>query len=86
MNLYKISQIDNLNYDTYHASIVAAPSEDIARDMHPGYGHALDWQKAKENWTHSSWVGYRDQVIVELVGLAAPRTKQGVVLSDFHAG
>lgn len=37
--LYKISQNVNNDYDTYDCAVVAAHSEDEARNIHPGYGY-----------------------------------------------
>ena len=43
MNLYKVSQSENNAYDTYDAMIVAATTEDVARNTHP-FSH--DWSHA----------------------------------------
>jgi hypothetical protein len=35
MNLYKISQTSNCDYDTYNSAIVCAENEAAARVIHP---------------------------------------------------
>jgi hypothetical protein len=35
MNLYKISQDSNLDYDTYDSAVVCAENEEMARNMIP---------------------------------------------------
>ena len=77
MKLYKISQTVNNGYDTYDSAIVCAKSEDVARHTHPGAG----WGELSTTWCKSP-----DQVTVELIGTAAPGTRQGVMLSSFNAG
>jgi len=37
MNIYKLEQSQNNDYDTYDSAIVAAPNEASARLMVPGY-------------------------------------------------
>lgn len=79
MNIYKISQIKDNNYDTYDSAIVAAKNENDAKHIHPeGY---YDWNGKRD----SSWVDIRD-VKVELIGEAKKRTKRGVILASFNAG
>jgi hypothetical protein len=77
MKLYRISQTSNRGYDTYDSAIVCAKSEDEARHTHPGAG----WGELSATWCNSP-----DQVTVELIGTAAPGTRQGVVLASFNAG
>ncbi len=79
MNLYKISQTENSNYDTYDSAIVAAESEEIARNIHPD---------GDSYWNNScgSWCTTPDQVIIELIGKAIKNTKRGIILTSFNAG
>ena len=74
MNLYKISQDVNNDYDTFDAVVVAASDEESARAIHPDKTYGKD-----------SWVTPK-KVKVELIGVAAKGTPQGVILASFNAG
>lgn len=96
MNLYLISQDVNSDYDTYSDAVVAADTENEARCLHPsGY----QWDAERGEWyqirtvdgsrysegNYGSWV--RPEVVtVELIGVAQPDRKVGVVCASFHAG
>ena len=82
MDLYKISQDENNAYDTYDAAVVAAPDEETARNMDPCTG------KPRKGWGDyfSGWCSSPDQVTVELLGVAKPGTKTGIIVSSFNAG
>ncbi len=81
MNLYLISQTVNKGYDTYDSAVVAAPDVESARQMDPsGYG-AMKWEERSGLWAYDS-----EQVKVELIGVAAPFTKEGVICASFNAG
>ena len=92
MKLLVISQEVNDDYDTFSDAVVAAESEDEARNTHPqGYVWrddewqfqfaSGDWAKAGMNtWAH------RDLVKVELIGEAIESVKVGVICASFHAG
>ena len=84
MNLYKISQTSNCNYDTYDAAIVCAENEAAARVIHP----SGDEEDLPSTWAtkYSDWCRTIDDVTVELIGIAAPGISQGVVLASFNAG
>jgi hypothetical protein len=59
MNLYKISQNSNNDYDTYDSAIVAAESEDAARRIHPGdiRWSARHFLEYRQTWNdeHEKW-------------------------------
>lgn len=77
MNLYRISQSDNSDYDTYDSAVVAAPSEEEARKIHPsGYNP----------WSMGSWTESPEKVSVELIGTAVEGIAQGVICASFNAG
>ena len=82
MNIYLISQDQNIGYDTHDSAVVVAESEEEARSIHPG-GYALDDQ---EQWDGiwSTWTN-KEHVKVELIGKAINRNT-GVVLASFNAG
>lgn len=78
MNLYKISQIVNTGWDTYDSAVVAAETEEAARNTHPDveYGDfdvQYDWAMPED-------------VTVELIGLAIEGTTAGVIVASFNAG
>jgi hypothetical protein len=82
MNLYKISQRENNDYETHDSAVVAAPDEEMARLINPANG------KLMSDWDHeySTWCSSPDLVCVELLGTAKPGTKTGVIVSSFNAG
>ena len=81
MNLYKITQGEFIGYDTYDSAVVAAPSHEAARKIHPSpYVTTDDW-KNRDNWASSP-----DNVTAEYIGKAAAGTEAGVILASFNAG
>jgi hypothetical protein len=83
LKLYRISQNENNDWDTYDSAIVAAENEDDARRTWPGeYG---GWESAIPARL-SGWCSAPELVNVELVGTAAPGVPVGVVLASFNAG
>lgn len=79
-NLYLISQDTNTEYDTYSDAIVAAWTEDEARNIHPR-GYTPSWMIS---FSGGDWAEPKD-VSVKLIGVAEQDIK-GVVLASFHAG
>lgn len=74
MNIYLISQDQNIGYDTYDACVVAAESETIARNITP------------DGRFGSSWASSPEYVNVKLIGVAIEEIKTGVILESFNAG
>jgi hypothetical protein len=60
-----------MNYDTYDSAIVAADSEEEARNM--PVGDKYSWCEPKD-------------VQVEYIGEAKDGTEKGIILSSFNAG
>jgi hypothetical protein len=83
MNLYMLTQEVNTGYDTYDSAIVAAESEDDARNIYPTGGVQVNW---RERGSFSVWANEPEQVKVELIGIAADHIKHGVILASFNAG
>lgn len=101
MNLYKISQTINGGYDTFSSAIVAAPTKDRAKVIHPT---GLIWNEAskadrlddegnpRDGWEYGSphsypdWANDPSEVRVRLIGTACDGTVEGVILASFHAG
>jgi hypothetical protein len=102
MNLYKISQNANDDWDTYDSAVVAAESESEAKLIHPSEWGEAEWKELpehlqEEGQSKMGWVdtnGFTrsgdwttpDRVIVEYIGLAAEGIKKGVIVSSFNAG
>jgi hypothetical protein len=82
MNIYLIERTDCCDYDEFDSAVVCAEDEESARDRHPN-GSQVDWA-ALPKW--GTWVTSRDMVTVRLVGVAAPFSVAGVILSSFNAG
>ncbi len=74
MKLFLISQTYNVDYDTYDSAVVAAPTEAIAKTMHPSEFPTIG------TWCPTS------EVFVEYIGEAKRGTKQGVICASFNAG
>lgn len=101
MNIYKLSQDLDNDYDTYDSVIVIAENAADAIKIHPSkfVTHITD-----DNWmgTYSGgeskgkeylidgygWVNYRDidKIKVALIGEAHNSQKKGIVLASFNAG
>ena len=72
MKLWLISQDFNYGYDTYDSAVVAAPTEEAARQISPS--------DSSGTWCSPEHVG------VQLIGEALPGTSEGVILGSFNAG
>lgn len=78
MKLFKISQEQNTDWDTYDSAVVAAPTKNVARKMHPD-GRGTDF-------SGRTWACSPEYVAVECLGTAKRGTKQGVICASFNAG
>ena len=81
MKLYLISQTVNRDDDTYGSAVVCAPTEEAARNTHPG-GYDEDKWGISGIW---EWCNPKDVKVVE-IGTANPDTPEGVVCASFNAG
>lgn len=81
MKLWLISQKVNNDYDTYDSAIVAAETEDAAKNMRPDGTEFTD----AESLFFSSWCELKD-VEIEYLGNAAKHIKRGVILASYRAG
>lgn len=80
MNLYRISQSENMGYDTYDSAVVVAEDAADARSIHPN---------GRDDWdpNDDSWCSDPSMVEVEYLGIAAYGWGRGVVVcSSFNAG
>lgn len=80
MNIYRISQDKNIDYDTYDSAVVVAKDEDEAAGIHPSGGEL-------RQDPYSDWVPTKEYVTVELIGKATKEHKiKGVIVASFNAG
>lgn len=79
MKLWVISQGVNNGYDTYDSAVVAAESEEEARNTLPSGG---TWQEAVR---YGEWASKPSEVNVEYLG-ETDREIRGIVISSFNAG
>lgn len=91
MKLWHISQTARAAYDTFDSAIVAAETEEDARNTHPSDDSLWSDKSNKESrWRRSSlsftWCECPDQVAVRLVGDAVEGTERGVICASFNAG
>lgn len=76
MNLYLLTQNENMCYVTYDSIVVCAPSKEAAVKIHPRGG-----------WNGSStWASSPAAVTCTLIGKAAETVEPGVVHASFRAG
>lgn len=95
MNLYKLTQSVNNGWDTYDSVIVSAETIQDAVRIHPNSfdGEVIRWDERNESFFRcgaeyqcSSWAKDIKDVEVELIGVATPDIKEGVVVASFNAG
>ena len=79
MKLWIISQCVNRGYDTYDSAVVAAETEEEARNTLPSGG---TWQEARR---YGGWASKPSEVDVEYLG-ETNREISGIILSSFNAG
>jgi hypothetical protein len=61
MKLFKISQTENTDYDTFDSAVVCAPNEETARNIHPMMGK--DTSKVKVEYLGEAKDGLLEDVI-----------------------
>ena len=84
MNLYLISQSENNDYDTFNSAIVASPTLEEARHIHPSSSEYDSWEN--EQGVYGCWCSSPEQVVSVLIGKAIPGTPKGVILASYNAG
>jgi hypothetical protein len=90
MNLYRISQSQNKDYNTYDSAVVAAETDEDARNMDPANGALMKWGTLKYDegeWypEGSEWCQSPDHVVVEFLGVAKPWISRGVICASYNA-
>jgi hypothetical protein len=85
MNIYKVSQNINNDYDTFDSMVVVTNDEDEARRIHPKRSWGLP---NDEGWEDYLWVPFADidKLKVEYIGEADASQEIGVILASFNAG
>lgn len=78
MNIYKISQDYNNNWDTYDSAVVIAENEEAAALTSP-----CDYRKSL---CAGVWVDSPEKVKVELLGKARAGEKPRIVVASYKAG
>jgi len=94
MKLYLISQNVNNGYDTFDSAVVAAESEQEARETFPDNNSEWRTYELDEDgfWVDEDgenpmeWAENASQVSVKYLGEAAEGTQSGVILASFNAG
>lgn len=79
MKLWLLCQGINTDYDTYDSCVVAAETEDEARNTHPSGWHT------SPIWDSTTWVSPKD-IQIKYLGEAAVYINSGVVCASFNAG
>ena len=95
MNIYKLSQTINDDYETYDSCIVIAENEEEAIKIHPNGRQNWDTRGRKlensyfvyENFDIDDWVEIED-IKVELIGIADKSldTEIKIICASFNAG
>jgi len=96
MNLYKVSQSTNRNYDTFDSMVVVAESAEEARDIDPerswywkDEGDSrlyIDWDEVKDR-AYTAWCTSSKDVKVVYLGEADERFKKtAIIIASFNAG
>lgn len=78
-NIYRISQTENYDYDTYDSAVVICDTEEEARNMHPN-GQDMKWGESYSGWCLSP-----DDVVVELIGTSESKENR-LVVASYNAG
>lgn len=90
MNLYFIKQDANKEYESISCAVVAAESEEEARNMHPSNGLPAKWPEEPiedDDFLNQDflWCDSPDDVEVELLGISINKTFKGVVCKNYRS-
>ena len=95
MKLYKISQDENMDYDTYDSAIVCAENKDEAKKTCPDEGYTFKDGKFSQLVNFSdgelltvchTWATKLESIRVEYIGKAKEGLKKGIIIASFNAG
>lgn len=88
MNLYLLWPNDNINSHGYDEMVVAAESEEVARQIHPleRYDNILSgWEKFGV-WTSGQWASSPENVSVKYLGTADSSLEKGIISLSYEGG
>jgi hypothetical protein len=86
MNLYLLTQKDNINYDMFDGMVVAAESEESARKLHPlSEENKKFWEDRGEYWKSGVWANSSENVLVKYLGKADPSLEEEIILTSYVA-
>ena len=80
MNLYLISQDEQIGYETYDSAVVCAKDVEAARRMPPSPRYD-SFEDCKYVWATDP-----EHVRVQFIGVALPSLSEGVICASFNAG
>jgi hypothetical protein len=96
MKLWLISQGENNGYDTYDSAVVAAETEQLAKETSPSDYYTFRdglWRfdtvrglDETGNIDQSGSWAHPDKVDIEYIGEATEGTEAGVICASFNAG
>lgn len=93
LKLFKVTQKENNDYDTYNSIIVCAIDKARARVIYPSVHCSYVW-KRKVGWVNEeevkvqsdNWANELRNTRVVEIGIATENMKEGVVLASYNAG
>lgn len=83
MNLYKVWQDVNNNYDTYDSAVICAENENEAKQI--SIDELVRVPADPSDYDYSTWATI-DELQCKLIGTASSNTKKGIVVASFNAG
>lgn len=83
MNLYKVWQDVNNDYDTYDSAVVCAENEDEAKQISVDEFGGVPGDP--DDFDDSTWTTI-DKIQCKLIGIADEDMTKGVVVASFNAG
>ena len=81
LKLFRLSQSENNNYDTYDSCIVCAENEEDAKTIDPNGG---EFKPYSGGW--GDWALTKEGIKWEEIGIANENQERGVILASFNAG
>ena len=96
MKIYKVSQSENTDYDSYDSFVCYARTRGEARVMYPGSHRPTKWDEDLKkhipcDWfdpdcTYGDWASSPDNVSIEYIGRGLIDKEPGVIMASFNAG
>ena len=97
MKIYKVSQSENTDYDSYDSFVCYANTKEEAMKMHPSGSPTTRWDENLQKqvlckWDDpklfwNDWATSEDNVEVQHIGETfTNETEPGVILASFNAG